>query len=102
MAREPLANGFLSGKYRPDGAITAVDDWRSHIDRQEVRDRLHAVVNLRATEVPSGVSMATWAIAWCLQNPTVAAVITGAKSVEQLESSAAVDLAVKNRNETRP
>jgi aryl-alcohol dehydrogenase-like predicted oxidoreductase len=62
-----------------------------------VQDRLDAVERTRATEVPSGVPIAAWAIAWYLQNPAVAAAITGTNSVEQLDSSAgAVRLAFED------
>jgi len=92
LAREPLANGYLSGRYRPDAGITDATDWRSQMDADEVRRRLDAVERIRATEVPAGTPMAAWALAWCLRNPVVSAVITGTRSVEQLEASAtAVD-----------
>lgn len=45
------------------------------------------------SEAPSGVPMAPWALAWCLQHPAVSCVIPGTKTVDQLESSArAADL----------
>jgi aryl-alcohol dehydrogenase-like predicted oxidoreductase len=98
LAREPLANGYLSGKYR--AGITNANDWRSGIDPREIQDRLDAVEQVRAHEVPSDVPMAAWAIAWCLRNPVVAAVIVGTKSVEQLESSArAIDLLTDESND---
>jgi aryl-alcohol dehydrogenase-like predicted oxidoreductase len=101
LAREPLANGYLSGKYRPGAGITGANDWRTTIDQREMQDRLDAVERIRVSEVPSGVPMAAWAIAWCLRNPAVAAVVTGTKSVEQLESSvAAVPLSAQERDET--
>jgi myo-inositol catabolism protein IolS len=84
MAREPLANGYLSGKYRPGGGITAGGDWRSGADPVEV---------IRRTEVPEGMAMAQWAIGWCLQHPAVSCVVAGCKSVEQVQSNAsAADL----------
>jgi len=89
LAREPLANGYLTDRDRPGAAITSSDDWRASMQRQEVQDRLNAVERIRVTEVPPGMSMAAWALAWCLQQPAVDAVITGVKSLDQLESSAA-------------
>jgi aryl-alcohol dehydrogenase-like predicted oxidoreductase len=95
IVREPLANGYLSGKYRPGAWVTASDDWRSGQDPAEVQRRLALVGELRRTEVPQGVAMAAWAIAWCLQHPAVSGVVAGCKSVEQLESNAgAADLDV--------
>jgi aryl-alcohol dehydrogenase-like predicted oxidoreductase len=89
LAREPLANGYLGGKYKPGAWITASDDWRSAQDEQEVQDKLRAVQEIQRTEVPDGMPMAAWALAWCLRHPTVSAVIAGSRSVEQLQSNAA-------------
>ena len=87
MAREPLANGYLSGKYRPGGGITAGGDWRSGGDPAEVQRKLELVEEIRRTEVPEGMAMAQWAIGWCLQHPAVSCVVAGARSVEQIESN---------------
>ena len=89
IAREPRANGYLSGKYRPGAWVTASDDWRSGNDRQQVRRKLELVDEIRRTEVPEGLAMAPWAIGWCLQHPAVSCVVAGYKSVEQLEANAA-------------
>jgi aryl-alcohol dehydrogenase-like predicted oxidoreductase len=93
LARIPLASGFLTGKYRPDTQFTAQGDLRSGWDRDRVQDRLREVEEIRHTEVPPGVPMAPWALAWCLQHPAVTCVIPGCKSVEQVVSNAsAADL----------
>ena len=42
-----------------------------------------------ATKCPPASPMAGWALAWCLRNPAVAAVIPGCKSPEQLRANAA-------------
>ena len=86
MAREPLANGYLSGKYRPGGGITTGDDWRCGGDPLEAQRRLELVEEIRRTEVPQGMAMAHWAIAWCLQHPAVSCVVAGARSVQQVQS----------------
>jgi aryl-alcohol dehydrogenase-like predicted oxidoreductase len=39
--------------------------------------------------VPAGVPMAQWALAWCLKNPAVSAVIPGCKVPAQVASNAA-------------
>jgi len=87
LAREPLANGFLSGRYRKDARITDPKDWRSQLDESEVERRLHVVAEVETSELPDGVPMAQWAIGWCLRHPAVSAVIPGAKSIEQLEAN---------------
>jgi hypothetical protein len=56
LAREPLANGYLSGRYRP-GTITDAADWRSAMDEGEVRNRLNTVEQIRAIELPAEVPM---------------------------------------------
>jgi aryl-alcohol dehydrogenase-like predicted oxidoreductase len=87
LAREPLANGFLSGKYRPGSRIAGADDWRSSQDAREVEAKLEAVARIEATEVPPGTPLARWALAWCLQHPAVSATIPGSKTIEQLEAN---------------
>jgi myo-inositol catabolism protein IolS len=89
MVREPLANGYLSGKYRPGAGITGARDWRSAGDPVEVQRRLELVEDIKRTEVPKGMAMAQWAIAWCLQPPAVSCVVAGARSVQQVQSNAA-------------
>jgi aryl-alcohol dehydrogenase-like predicted oxidoreductase len=89
LAREPLANGYLSGKYRPGTRITSPDDWRSFHDPAEVQAKLDTVAEIEASEVPPDVPLARWALAWCLHHPAIAAVIPGSKTVEQLEANVA-------------
>ena len=87
LARVPLASGFLSGKYGRDARFSDTDVravWHSDEKR---RDYAEQVEQLRG-EVPEGVPMAQWALAWCLQHPAVTCVIPGCKNVEQVESNA--------------
>jgi len=92
LARVPLASGFLSGKYKP-GATFPEGDQRTRKNRQEVDQKLRQVEEIKKTEVPPGVDMAAWALAWCLKNPAVTCVIPGCKNVEQVEANArAVEL----------
>ncbi len=93
LARVPLASGFLSGKYKPGTRFTNQRDIRSQHKRETVQQRLKQVEEIRENEVPAGVAMAPWALAWCLQHPGVTCVIPGCKTVEQVESNAgAADL----------
>ena len=89
LAREPLANGYLSGKYAPGRRITSPGDWRSSHDPQEVEEKLAAVAQIQEQELPAGVPLAQWALTWSLRDPAVAAVIPGSKTIAQLESNAA-------------
>jgi aryl-alcohol dehydrogenase-like predicted oxidoreductase len=88
LARVPLASGYLSGKYKP-GANFDKSDVRSRHDQEKREQRLREVEKIAAEEVPEGVPMAQWALAWCLKNPAVTTVIPGCKSVDQVKSNAA-------------
>ncbi len=88
LARVPLASGFLSGKYRPGTQFTQLDDIRSQHDQAEVERRLQLAAEIQQSEVPAGVTMAAWALAWCLQHPAVTCVIPGCKTPAQVEANA--------------
>ena len=92
LARVPLASGLLSGKYRP-GATFLPNDVRATFDPARLRDDLAEAQRLAQAEVPPGVPMAQWALAWCLNNPLVSAAIPGCKDPAQVaENAAAVQL----------
>jgi aryl-alcohol dehydrogenase-like predicted oxidoreductase len=92
LARVPLASGFLSGKYEA-GDSFAADDYRSTLGKEEIVRRVREAERIAAEELPLGVSRTRWALAWCLRDPVVAAVIPGAKSPEQVaENASAADL----------
>jgi aryl-alcohol dehydrogenase-like predicted oxidoreductase len=88
LARVPMASGFLSGKYKP-GHQFKEGDVRAGRVRAQIDAKLKEVEQIAKTEVPAGVPMAQWALAWCLQHPAVTCVIPGCKSVEQVKSNAA-------------
>ena len=88
LAREPLANGYLSGKYSPGLRVTDPADWRSSHDRRDVEAKLAEVARIQETELPAGVPLSQWALTWSLRHPAVAAVIPGSKTIAQLESNA--------------
>jgi myo-inositol catabolism protein IolS len=94
LARVPLASGYLSGKYKA-GATFEKGDVRSGWKREELDRRAEEAQRIATEEVPPGVDMAQWALAWCLQHPAVTCVIPGCKNVEQVEkNAAAADLAM--------
>lgn len=88
LARVPMASGLLSGKYRP-GASFQANDVRAGFDPAKLQRDLAEVERLRQAEVPPGVPMGTWALAWCLTNPIVSAVIPGCKNPAQVRANAA-------------
>ncbi len=84
----PLASGVLTGKYDdgiPPGSRLARIDWlRSAGLTDDHRARVRRFGEL-AKEV--GVSRARLALAWCLAQPGVSSVITGATALTQLEEN---------------
>ncbi len=88
LARVPLASGLLSGKYLP-GSSFPPDDVRARFDQEKMRNDIAEAARLQKEEVPPGVPMAQWALAWCLSNPLVSAVIPGCKNPAQVISNAA-------------
>jgi len=92
LARVPLASGFLSGKYTSESQFSKADvrgAWQSDQERRNIVEQVERI----REEVPGGVSMAQWALAWCLRHPAVSCVIPGCKNVEQVASNAqAADL----------
>jgi aryl-alcohol dehydrogenase-like predicted oxidoreductase len=88
LARVPLASGLLGGKYRP-GVTFPANDWRSTFEAEKLRKDLVEVERIRQTEVPAGVPMAQWALAWCLKNPAVSTVIPGCQNPAQVTANAA-------------
>jgi len=92
LARVPLASGLLSGKYKPGHKFTGTNV-RAIRNQEEIARQLVEVEKIKKEEVPSGVSMATWALSWCLENSIVTSVIPGCKNREQvLNNAAAADL----------
>lgn len=88
LARVALAGGLLSGKYAPGTRFTDARDTRSSRDAEVLEQRLQEVARIKADEVPEGVDMAAWALAWVLRHPAVTTVIPGCKSPEQVEANA--------------
>src|SRR3972149_11103237 len=94
----PLASGILTGKYN-DG-IPA--DSRASLQGYEwlkeliTPDKLERVRKLQSIAADLGCTMAQLAIAWCVKNPNVSTVITGASRVEQVhENMKALELVEK-------
>jgi aryl-alcohol dehydrogenase-like predicted oxidoreductase len=87
LARVPLASGLLTGKYQ-HGATFPANDWRSTMEAAKLRRDLTQVERIRQAEVPAGVPLAQWALAWCLKDPLVTAVIPGCKDPAQVQANA--------------
>jgi 1-deoxyxylulose-5-phosphate synthase len=89
----PLAQGVLSGKYRPGGALAA--DTRAAARRDGsiwdymADDVLERVQGLRPVADGLGLTPAELALAWILREPNVASAIVGASRPEQIRDNAA-------------
>ncbi len=95
LARVPLASGYLSGKYKPGHRFGDNEVRGKWHDPEDQRQKLEAVQKIMADELPAGVDMAHWALAWCLLHPAVTCVIPGCKNIDQVSSNAAAaDLAM--------
>lgn len=89
LARVPLASGFLSGKYTQKDAFDQTDVRGKWMDDKDRLSKITQAIEIKKTEVPEGVPMAQWALAWVLNNDAISAVIPGCKTVEQVQSNAA-------------
>lgn len=89
LARVPLASGFLSGKYAVGHAFADNDVRKRWKDDQQRRTLIEQAKRIKEDQVPQGVNMAQWALAWCLKHPAVTCVIPGCRSATQVADNAA-------------
>jgi len=89
LARVPLASGFLSGRFKPGEVHTfSPDEVRGRWYRPEDVERMVTeVAKIRETEVPPGVEMSSFALAFCLRHPAVTCVIPGMTNVAQIDAN---------------
>ncbi|WP_456443170.1 potassium channel beta subunit family protein [Caldithrix abyssi] len=89
----PLASGILTGKYNngiPEGSRLSLKgyEWlRSRLETEEGRKKIEKTRQLSRIAEELGVTMAQMAIAWCLKNPNVSTVITGASNPSQVRQN---------------
>jgi aryl-alcohol dehydrogenase-like predicted oxidoreductase len=89
----PLAQGVLTGKYRP-GQAPPPDSRAANSDMNVAMDRLmndavlEAVDRLRPVADAAGLSMAELALAWVLRRDELASAIVGASRPEQVHANA--------------
>jgi len=88
----PLAQGVLTGKYKPGAPLPAgsragSDVMGGFMDRVLTPPVLEAVVRLQAVAADAGLSMAQLALSWVLRQPNVACAIVGATRPGQLDDN---------------
>jgi voltage-dependent potassium channel beta subunit len=89
----PLASGLLTGKYNqgiPDDSRASLEgyEWlKKRFIGDEAKEKLQKVIRLTEVAEDIGCSVAQLALAWCLTNPYVSTVITGASKPSQLKEN---------------
>ncbi len=98
----PLASGLLTGKYNdgvPEGSRLALPEYgwlRKRLMGAGWDEKLATVRTLQEIADELGATLSQLALAWCLMNPDVSTVITGASRPEQVrENMQALDVVAK-------
>ena len=84
----PLAMGVLTGKYNsgdiPKGSRMDTEEW---LRKYLTEEHLNVVRKLEPIAQDLGCNLAQLSLAWCLKNPNVSTVITGASRIEQIHDN---------------
>lgn len=89
----PLASGLLTGKYNegiPEGSRLSLPgyEWlRQRFQGEAFERKVAAIKRLAGVAEELGCTLAQLAIAWCLKNPNVSTVITGASKPQQVREN---------------
>ena len=95
ISYNPLAGGFLSGKYKPgqdpeDGTRftlgTAADRYQARYWQEA---QFQAVEQLKSVVKGKGLNMVSVAVAWVLKQQAITSAIIGASKPEQLDANLA-------------
>lgn len=92
----PLASGILTSKYSqgfPAGSRLSQNSFQKRSDFKTFEKRIEYAKGLEPIASSLGCTMGQLALAWCIANPHVSTVITGATDVTQVdEQLGAVDI----------
>jgi voltage-dependent potassium channel beta subunit len=86
----PLASGLLTGKYNdgvPEDSRAAIKGYEWLAERVTEPAKLARVRKLEPVAKELGCTLAQMSLAWCLKNPHVSTVITGASRPEQVHEN---------------
>lgn len=86
----PLASGLLTGKYNkgiPAGSRGTLKGYDWLHDQLTDKEKLAMVAELEPIAKELGCTLSQLSLAWCLKNPYVSTVITGASRVEQVHEN---------------
>jgi aryl-alcohol dehydrogenase-like predicted oxidoreductase len=102
----PLASGLLTGKYNkgiPEGSRLSLKEYgwlRKMVLGDQAKERIGKVKALESIAKKLGCPVAQLALAWCLKNPNVSTVITGATGGDQVrENMQSLDVVKKLTDE---
>ena len=102
----PLAQGLLTGKYRPgqplpEGSRAADPTQNMFLNKgnldEAVLERIQSVVPIAER---LGITMSQLALAWCLRRPEVSSVIIGASKPAQVDDNAGASGVVLSESDT--
>jgi voltage-dependent potassium channel beta subunit len=89
----PLASGLLTGKYNeglPEGSRLSLENYgwlRDTVLGEKAKERIRKVKMLEPLAGELNCTLAQLSMAWCLKNPNVSTVITGATSGDQVDEN---------------
>ena len=102
----PLASGILTGKYIngiPEDSRLNLKEYawlKERIEKDGFSEKIKIVSKLKETAAELKVKLSQLSLAWCLKNPDVSTVITGASKVNQIkENIKALDILPKLNTE---
>ncbi len=90
IAYSPLGAGFLTGKYRRDGAIPSGSRFDINPEHQQVyfhEEKWKIMERLREQSQATGAPMTRLALAWVLQQTAIATVLIGGRCPEQVDQA---------------
>jgi len=98
----PLASGLLTGKYNAGipkdsrGNLEGYEWLRKRFTGENAKEQIEKVIKLAGVAEIIGCTTAQLALAWCLLNPNVSTVLTGASKPSQVtENMKAIDVVDK-------
>lgn len=91
IAREPLANGLLAGKYGPDSQWER-GDIRARMPRPYIAQVTTLAQRVRELAEKSGLTAAQLALKFVLDNPAVSVVIVGMKTAQQVDENLSLEV----------
>lgn len=89
----PLASGILTNKYAagiPEGSRLSLkeNEWlKKRLETSEGREKLRKASDLQNIALELDMTLAQLSLAWCLKNPHVSTVITGATKASQIDEN---------------